>query len=240
MRGSYSQGIDSIDIFFSPAKALQRMRGVRREYGELAGLKDRTFQSVREVWAAAVFLLGYSQITKQEYWLRENPIQNDAPDVFAITPKPAEKGASREVLEIEVKEYDENAQTGLVEHLQRLIKDKAYHPETFLLCYVHAPGRSVRLIDVIDGLKGIRTTIREVWLLLNLEGQEPGHFLIARVFLRGEESLEKLNLQYSGSWLELEQIPQKEMIKPSFGLSDGVEFTPLGVGYVPLPKPKAS
>lgn len=240
MRGSYSPGLDSIDIFFSPTKALQRMEGVYQMDSVRAGLTNNAFQPVRETWVAAVFLLGYSQITSEQYWLRENPQSNDAPDIFAISihpPLAGQKGSSRQVMEIEVKEYDEHAQTDLASHLRRLLADKAYHSETFLLCYVRRPGESMRLIDVINGLRGIKTSVREIWLLFHTDGEPVGNFTIARVYLRGAD-LQTLNLQYKGNYNALQTIEQLDMIKTFFGTSKKLEFEHLGKAYIPLPRRK--
>ena len=237
---NYSPELDNIDIFFSPTKALQRMTGVYKRDGITSGLRNDAFKPVREMWAAAVFLLGYSQLVKRQYWLRENPTKNEAPDVFAISinaPLTTEKGVSREILEIEVCEYDKHAKVDIADHIKIKLHAKAYNPFTFLLCYVHAPGKQTRLIDVIEGLKNIKTTVREIWLLLHLKDEPIGNFTIARVYLR-DADLTKTNLQYKGNYNELALIPQQEMIKPIRGSDREVKFFSLGMAYVPLPKAK--
>ena len=239
MTTSYSPELDNINIFFSPTKALQRMAGVYKRDGITQGLKADAFKPVREAWAAAVFLLGYSQITKSQYWLRENPKKNEAPDIFAISiraPLPSEKGASREIMEIEVCEYDEHAKTNIADHIKEKLRGKVYNLSTFLLCYVHTKGQT-KLIDVIDGLKNVNILIREIWLLFHLDAEPAGNFVIARVYLR-DADLEKTNLQYKGNYIKLAQIPQKEMIKPIKGLGRKVDFFKMGIAYISLPKTK--
>lgn len=240
MINNYSPELDEIKIFYSPAKATQRMQGVYEMAGKDLGIKSTAFQPVREAWAAAVFLLGYSQITKAQYWLSENPKKHLAPDIFAITFKepelPRQRGVSRVIMEIEVCDYDEHARTSLPEHIKNKLKDKSYYPDTFLLCYVHLKGQT-KLIDVIEGLNDIKTSVREIWLLLHLYNEPKGNFLIARVYLR-DFDLMKTNLQYKGNWLELIKLPQREMVHTSKGLTKKVEFNRLGYGYVPLPRIK--
>lgn len=85
MNDSYSPELDEVKIFYSPKKAIQRMQGVYDMVGKDTGIKSTVFQPVREAWVAGVFLLGYSQITKRQYWLSENPKKHLTPDVFAIT-----------------------------------------------------------------------------------------------------------------------------------------------------------
>lgn len=239
MKSNYSPELDNIDIFFSPTKALQRMVGLYERNGIKQGLKCDAFKPVREAWAAAVFLLGYSQITKSQYWLRENPKRNEAPDIFAISirnPLPTEKGVAREVIEVEVFEYEEHAKTNIADHIKNKLRGMAYNRHTFLLCYIHTKAQT-RLIDVIDGLKGVKTPVREIWLLFHIKGGAAGNFVIARVYLRGAD-LEKTNLQYKGNYVELTSIPQIEMIRPTKGSGREVDFFRLGMAYVPLPKPK--
>lgn len=239
MTASYSPELDNIDIFFSPAKALQRMTGVYERDGIEQGLRADVFKPVREAWAAAVFLLGYSQLTKTQYWLRENPKKNEAPDVFAISvrePTPNGKGVAREVMEIEICEYDEHAKTSIANHIKEKLSGKAYNPFTFLLCYIHVKGQT-KLIDVIEGIRNLKIAIREIWLLFHLDGKPIANFAIARVYLR-DADLGKTNLQYKGNYIELAQIPQKEMIKTTRGSGRKVDFFKMGIAYVPLPRPR--
>ena len=240
MSDNYSPELNEIKVFLSPTKALQRMNGVYEMVGKKVGLTSSTFQAQRESWASAVFLLGYSQITKREYWLRENPNKNEAPDIFAVTflppQAPRRKGVSQEVMEIEVCEYEEHVKTDIPTHLRTKLNQKAYNSSTFLLCYVHKKSKT-RLIDVIDGLKGIKTSVREIWLLFHLHEGQKGNFCIVRVYLR-DADFTKTNLQYQGNYIDLMEIVQKEMIHVSKGLTKDVEFNNLGYAYVPLPRIK--
>lgn len=239
MGTDYSPELDNIKIFFSPAKALQRMGNVYERDGVGQGLKDDAYKPVREAWAAAVFLLGYSQVAKVQYWLRENPQKNEAPDIFAIglrEPLPDDRGVSREVIEIEVCDYDKHAQTNIAGHIKKKLGGMAYNPSTFLLCYVHAKTQT-RLIDIINGLKDVKKSVREIWLLFHFDGKPISDFGIARVYLR-DADLTKTNLQYKGNYIELAKILQREMIKPTRGSGRKVDFFNLGMAYVPLPKAK--
>lgn len=240
MTSNYSPELDEIKVFFSPTKVLQRMDGVYEMVGIDVGIASPTFQPQRESWASAVFLLGYGQLTGSQYWLRENPKKHKAPDIFAVTfkaPQASEqKGVSREVMEIEVCEYEDHAQIDIAGHLKAKLEGKIYNSSTFLLCYIHRKMET-RLIDIIEGLNGIKTNVREIWLLYHLHKGPKGNFGIARVYLR-DAGLSKTNLQYQGNYLELMKTAQKEMIHVSKGLTKDVEFNSLGVAYVPLPRMK--
>lgn len=239
MKATYSPELDNIDIFFKPAKALERMKGAIEKVGITQALKSDTYKPVREAWASGVFLLGYSQITSKQYWLRENPIKNEAPDIFAISlrePTSNEIGAIREILEIEVCEYDENAETNLTTHIKIKLFNKTYNPFTFLLCYIHVKGQ-MKLIDIIDNLKDIKTSVREIWILFHPGDESIGSFMIARVYLRGS-NLEKTNSQYKGNYNVLARIPQLEMVKPFRGSGHKISFINLGMVYIPLPNVK--
>jgi len=236
MNANYSPELDNIKIFFSPAKSIRRMENIISRDGQTAAIVEDVFKPVREAWAAAVFLLGYSQLTNKQYWLRENPQKNEAPDIFAISPVAPlqnEMGVKREILEIEVCDYGEHSGVGVVEHIKAKLKGKAYNKFTFLLCYVHKNG-SIRLIDIINGLKGIKTSVREIWLLFHPGGGVGGGFVITRVYLNDPSV--GIPLRYEGNYSSLSKIPQQEMIQTFRGSGRRVEFTHLGMAYVPLPR----
>ncbi len=240
MKANYSPEIDTIEIFFSPSKALQRMEGIFAMNGIKNGSTSTTFQPQRESWATAVFLLGYCELTHQKYWLRENPVKNESPDIFAISFKEPEdkeqKGITREIIEIEVCEYDNHAKTNLTEHIKEKLKNQAYNKETFLLCYIHSrPGDEIRLIDVMNELKDIKTTVREIWLLFHTMNDGEGNFIISRVYLR-EANFKVTNLNYKGNYIELSKKSQVDMVKTSKGISKKIEFKKLGYAIVPLPR----
>ena len=140
------------------------------------------------------------------------------------------------MIEIEVCEYDEHAKENIANHIKTKLSDKAYNLSTFLICYIHTKGET-RLIDVINGLKDIQTSVREIWLLFHLDKAPIGNFIIARVFLRGAD-LAKTNLQYKGNYIELAKITQRDMVKPMMGSGRKVDFFKMGMAYVPLPRAK--
>lgn len=139
-------------------------------------------------------------------------------------------------MEIEICDYDEHAKKSLIEHLKTKLDGKSYNPDSFLICYIHLKGQT-RLIDIIEGLIDIKTSVREIWLLLHLHNEPEGNFLITRVYLKNSDFI-KTNLQYKGSYIELLKQPQRDMIQTSKGLTQKVEFNRLGYGYIPLPKIK--
>lgn len=242
MKTNYSPEVDEIEIFYSPTKALGRMGDVYEMEGIDTGTTSSTFQSVREAWAAAVFLLGYSQITKGQYWLNENPNKNLSPDIFAVAFSQVEfngkKAVSREILEVEVCEYDEHAETSLPDHLKTKLKNKQYNPSSFLLCYLHpGEGKEIKLSDVIKDIQDIKTTVREIWVLLHRKDKSAGNFVISRIYWEGKD-LDDIVLHYEGDYLKLSTIPQTDMLQPSRGSAEKVEFNMLGYGYVPLPRIK--
>ncbi|OGD81467.1 hypothetical protein A2572_02450 [Candidatus Collierbacteria bacterium RIFOXYD1_FULL_40_9] len=235
MGAVYSPELDNIKIFISPSRAISRMKTVVNRDGKVAAIREDAHKPVREAWSAAVFLLGYSQITNHQYWLRENPVKNEAPDIFSISILPPfqdEKGVKREILEIEVCDYDEHCKLDLVDHIKEKLGGKAYNPFTLLLCYVHKQGEA-RLIDLINGLKETKTSVREIWILFHPGQDINGEFAISRVFLR-DPGID-VPCHYEGNYRQLALIPQQEMIKTSRGSGKEINFVPMGIGYVPLP-----
>jgi|GEM_PF-3433882 len=236
MGAIYSPELDNIKIFFSPAKAIARMDNIISRDGKIAAITEDAYKPVREAWAAAVFLLGYSQLTNKQYWLRENPIKNEAPDIFSISilPPPAgEKGVRREILEIEVCEYDAHSELSLVDHIKEKLKGKAYNKFTFLLCYIHKKGE-MKLGDIIDGLVDVKNSVREIWILFHPGENIKGEFSISRVYLRDADI--EVSYHFQGNYQSLSKISQLEMLHTSRGSGNEINFVDLGTAYVPLPK----
>ncbi len=231
--------LSSADILMAPRKVIQRMDNIVQKYGREKALKSNSFQKAREAWVTSVFMLGLSQRTSVTYWIEENPIPQDDPDLSVYSYRnpsgPGEIGVVKEIQPVEVCEYPPQGKLGLVEHIKNKLKNKYYHPETILICYIHRPGEAFKLIDIINGLDDLQTQIREVWLLYHLADQQETDFSIGRVYLRGLKFPEMF-LDYHGNYAELCKIPQPEFLKDHRGVDKTVTVEPLKeFVIVPLP-----
>lgn len=236
--------IDSADVLMAPKKVIQRLENIIQKYGVVKALTSNSFQKAREAWVASVFILGYAMRTdKRHYWIQENKIPQDDPDIFAYSYRnPSEQGeigVVKEIMPIEVFEFPKKAKLGLVEHIKEKLKNKYYHPETIAVCYIMRPGEAMRLIDVINGLSDLKTTVREIWLLFPIDGLPYSNFTIARVFMR-DLKFPEMFMDYKGDYKELCKIPQPEFLEDKRGVDKVVKFNPIGkMVIVPLPEEKA-
>ena len=123
---------------------------------------------------------------------------------------------------------------GIVAHIQKKLKDKFYHPETWLLCYIRRPGETIRLIDIIQCLYAPKTAVREIWILFNLEGTPFADFHIARVYLRNSPQKE-VAASFSGNYIELSKKYQSDFLKDTRASGKTVKITHGETVIVPLP-----
>lgn len=235
---------DPGDVLLAPKKVIQRMENIIQKYGQKKALTSNSFQKAREAWIASVYILGYSMKTdRRAYWIQENKIPQEDPDIFAYTYRPPslpdEIGVVKETMPIEVFEYPVTAKLGIVEHVKEKLKNKFYHSETIAICYIMRPGEAMKLIDVINGLSDLKTTVREVWLLFSIDGMPISHFKIARVYMR-DQKFPEMFMDYSGDYKELCKIFQPEFLEDKRGMDKDVKYSPSGkLIIVPLPEDKS-
>lgn len=217
----------SSEVIMSPRKVIQRMENVIEKHGRERGLKSVGFQKAREAWITSVFMLGLSQRTRVIYWVQENDKLHDDPDVFVYSyrepSEPGEIGVVKEIQPVEVCEYPVQAKLDLTEHIKKKLHNKQYHPATILICYIQRPGEAMRLIDIINGLADLQTSVREVWLLFTLADLAPTNFTIARVYLR-DSKFPQMFLDYKGDYSELCKIPQPDFLRDRRGSGKTVQW----------------
>lgn len=232
----------SHEVLMAPKKVIQRMENIVQKHGRERALKSGSFQKAREAWIVSVFMLGVSQKTGRIYWIRENEIPQDDPDIFSYSYRNPEEsgeiGVVKEIQPIEVCEYPPQAKQRLADHIKIKLQNKYYHPETILICYIQRPGEAFKLIDIIKKLTDLQSTVREVWLLFHLAQNPASNFTIARVYLRGI-GFPEMYLDYKGDYLELCKIPQPEFLRDNRGIDKIVKWEPSGeLVVVPLPDDK--
>ncbi len=225
------------EMWMSPNKAIERMKGIIEKSGVDIALTNDAYQQTRECWIAGSFLAIYSQITGKTYWLTSNPIKNAAPDITAVTFRdpvgPSEKGVVKEIQEIEICEYEEHSCTTITEHIKAKLLHKSYGINCILLCYLRKPGEEFVINSLINGLKNIKSDIREIWVIYQLQNDKPSHLTIARVYLRGD--FQNTILIKDGDNVV---PPQPDFVEVTRGTSKKVEFKHLGTIVFPVPKVK--
>ncbi len=153
------------NLMLSPKFLFDWWDGVIDLYGSEVALNDKSpdFKLGRELWVAAVFACCKRLSSEKEHWV--SAVSAEAPDAFVARFDVDDVGAFREIYQIEVTEYDDNA-----ESLQEVIKkklDKAYDPTTRIVCYMtrRKGDFELNLKELADFVKDNNPRNYEVWLL---------------------------------------------------------------------------
>jgi len=219
------------DLAMSPFFAIARFRSMLRKYGEKRVLEDVKFKKAREVWITATFLLGFSTLTEKEYWVLPEH-REPTPDTYGLSvaahpDRPQYKTQDR--MSIEVVEWESHGEQDLLDAIQRKLARKKYPSDFVLLIYGRRPGEMVDLEKVFSSLGAGRANISvsEIWLLGNVEGVNPDHHIIVRLYPDRAQREFMVNEQLE------RRSGQKEMVRFIRGTGD--DDTIAEEHYIPLP-----
>lgn len=229
----------STKVKMSPAKVITRFENILIRDGVERAIKSDSFKKVRESWIAGLFCLGYATLTKRKYWIQEIASKDEPPDLIIYSYRDpqenGELGVVKEQTITEIVEYPIHSKHDLVGHIKAKLKNKYYHPETWLICYIQRPGEFLRLVDVIKGLHDIKSKIREIWLLFHTDGKVSSHFHLARVYSK-DMTVKETPIVIEEDYIELAKNPQEELLDDSRGSDKEVTLRPGETVIVPLPK----
>jgi hypothetical protein len=168
-------------LYFSPCFQLKRFVDLLEKHG-VAALTARQFQAEREAWIGAMFLLGYSQLTKQDWWLIQ--AEDDPPDIIALALEEGSRGPVAERLNIEIFEYEQNSpMNDLVGTIQRKLAGKAYPADYQLVCYVHHhEGEPFNPGEAAEQVQALNPRIRDIWVVASIMSQNPAEYVLVRLF----------------------------------------------------------
>lgn len=167
--------------YFSPCFQLRRFMGLLEKHGETA-FTDRRFQAEREAWIGAVFLLGYSQLTNQDWWLIQ--AIEDPPDIIALALEDGPRGAVAQRLNIEIFEYEQNSPANdLIGTIGRKMIGKAYPRDYQLVCYVHHhEGEAFNPGEIAEQVKSLKPRVRDIWVVASIMGDNPTGYVLVRLY----------------------------------------------------------
>lgn len=215
------------NVFISPCFAIKRFLGLREKYGDRKAVTNNRFKPEREAWIAGVFLAGFGQRVKREYWLRM--CKEETPDIIAVSFTGGTNGVVMELQNIEIFEYERHFKGSLVESIKEKLAGKAYPDDYTLLCYAHSrTGESFDTKEIFEELKKQRINTADLWIILSPMGENYSE----HVAFRGYPAPALINFDYAQVCRTTKQV---EMIKPSRGLDKEVKFTPLGKYVLKLP-----
>ncbi len=166
------------DIFFSPSLIIDTFNHYVNQAESKTKSKHEALQYVlhhrntkklKEMWVAAVFVLGTEAMGSDKYWI--TPCDDNAPDVIAICHKPHPTIANSnraEQLFIEITEWNSNSKEELSEIISKKTTRKKY-PNCYQIV-VHITG-SVNF-DMENIIIDSGSNEYGVWLLYSVESDD--------------------------------------------------------------------
>lgn len=215
------------DFYMSPNFVIHRLQRLFEKHGLKRLLVGNKFRSEREGWITAVFLLGLMGIQDKEYWVGLNS-DGSTPDTYGVTFRKLNNGQSRDILNIEIFEWEKHSNLSIEEAILKKLSNKCYPQYFILLCYIHSrPGEKVEFEKIFRKFEGKKINIGEIWALANMSDYLALH-VVTKIYPN--------RCQITFSYLDemKKHNDQKEMIKVSKGL--GTDFTDLGTKHLPLPE----
>jgi hypothetical protein len=202
------------EMGMSPQFAMNRFNGAMTKYGQQKVLSESRFQKAREIWASAAFLIGLSKLTEKTYWVAPE-YNNATPDTYGISFKPHAKyecGKMKEVLNIEVSEYEQHASGDLVETIKRKLNGKAYPEYYVLLIYGIRPGERVDLEMIFRELSKESFSVDQIFLLASLSAGSENVYKVVSLFGK------RASIDFSLDEELAKSPPQSDMITWSRGI----------------------
>jgi hypothetical protein len=200
MKNNFEEKLFPPNLAMSPAFAIGRFTAAARKYGPDLVLTDPRFKKAREIRATAAFLLGLAKITGKTYWVIPEYIA-DTPDTYGISfaahPK-YEDGNIRDLLSVEVTEYETHSDEDMVAFVNRKLANKYLPDHYILLVHVNRANEKTNIEQVFVELSKERLRLGEVWLLGNINDVTDDKFVVvclystrAGVFFQLNEEIEK-------------------------------------------------
>jgi hypothetical protein len=200
MRDTFEQRLFPPDLAMSPAFAIGRFTAAGRKYGQDRVLTHSRFKKAREIRTTAAFLLGLSKITGKTYWVMPE-YEADTPDTYGISfaPHPKyEDGNIRDLLNVEVTEYETHSDEDLIAFVKRKLSNKYLPDHYILLVHVNRASEKINTDQVFVELAKQNLRLGEIWLLGNIEDGSEDKFVVvclystrAGIFFQLNEEIEK-------------------------------------------------
>ena len=207
MKDSFEERLYPPDLGMSPSFAIGRFKLAIRKYGQNIVLTNYKFKKAREIWTTAAFLLGLSKITGKTYWVVPE-YQASTPDSYAISfvahPQ-CEDGTIREIICIEVSQYEEHSREDLLAAIRRKMSNKHLPDYYILLVQVSRSNEKINLDDVFSELSNKQRRVGEIWLLGTLQDDPDDKYVVACLFPKRSGEFFSLNeeLELNGNQTDI-------------------------------------
>lgn len=157
------------NLWFIPSWYEDTVRYYINQYGVEKFIKDRKTKKLREVWAGAIFMLGYQKCFSTQQYIR--PSFEEVPDIVSgeyITHPTLKDSENFALLNIEVTEWHESSKENLVERIFNKLHNKSYPDDFLLLVHITKVGdlNINNMDEVFEPLRNKKLKIRSVWVLV--------------------------------------------------------------------------
>lgn len=185
-------------------------------------IKDRTYAITREAWISAVFLLGLKEITKQMWWLRVNPEENSAEDIYASSYKPInESGSIQYVLSIQVFQHTAYNKGSVIEGIKKKLK-KTDLSNCVLVCYL-IKDEFLEWKKLHEEIKKLKPSASEIWIIGNIGNRKMIIFQVYPYLNHAEIDINAVSISKNEpKFIKPYQVSKKESLKK------GTYIHPLG------------
>jgi hypothetical protein len=171
------------NFWFSPGWVIGTFNHYINQYEQKHGnrinalheiLKNRNAKKLKEMWATAVFLLGYQKMTNKPHWLQ--PCLDNAPDALGVCFVPHTKfkdSDSQAQIFIEITEWDLHTNQTLVERIKDKLSGKSYPDYYHLVIHITRIGNINTDMDAAhEELMKLNLGIAGVWIVVG--NSKPG------------------------------------------------------------------
>lgn len=181
-------------------------------------LHNTRFQKEREAWITALFLAALNKVDQKSYWVGVEE-SDRTPDTYGVMFREMGKGLSKDVMNIEVCEWESHSKLGMSDHIKAKLKKARYPGYFILLCYVHGQyGRHVDLEAEYQKIIAEKFDVAEIFLLGSQVNPKFDHIL-AKLY-PGRFKVEFNRLEEVN---RLQQLGQQDIMKPHRGFGTDIE-----------------
>jgi hypothetical protein len=208
-------------LWINPEVLVRRMRTIIGKYGYEKAQSLRSLKKEREAWTTAIWAIGRAQVTKKEYWVEIETVENTPDTKLHFIDQSA--GYNHIMTHnFEVVDWVEQV-ADLMEVIEK--KCKRAYPEYFALLILARKNAFISLKKISSRIEKLRVPFEAVWLV----GRRMGSLAsIAQLYPRVERiDFDIANITHNRRRKTDFLIPQHR------GRSTAT--TPLGSIYLPIP-----
>lgn len=165
-----------MELRFTPAHILNTFKYYLESYGLEVLYKHRNSKKLKEMWAGAVFALGYQKITNTEQYI--SPCFDATPDVILgtyIGSRRVAEGEDFAIMNVEITEWESWAKQDLVSRIKDKLSNKKYPKDYILLIHITRVGRLEEDLDyVYEQISIEKPDIQSIWALAGSSTEQSG------------------------------------------------------------------